>query len=175
MSKKCDIAYEIVKGMVSVYNDWNNFNELRGEAWHYEVELIAMKDLQSSIQGYYLSSVTIKQETRWMVKVWQQLPSFNNLKEYNREQEKLIREITNNLHLPNYDEVFILKTEIEDFLYNPSKRTFKRAYRRLWETIAWMEEKKKEYDERLKIVAEQKKLWETLHDQIKHCCEGEKE
>ena len=47
MNKKCDIAYEIVKGMVSVYNNWNNFNELKGEAWHYEIELIAIKDLLS--------------------------------------------------------------------------------------------------------------------------------
>ena len=175
MSKKCDIAYEIVKGIVSVYNDWNNFNELRSEAWHYEMKLNSVKDLLDIVQGYYLSTVTIKQETRLMVKEWQHLSSFNNLKNYNEECKKLINKALSDPTLLSSNDDIELKSQLISFKNNPSKRNFRPLYRLVYETIAVIEKQKKEYDERLKIVVEQKQLWETLHDQIQKCCEENKE
>ena len=175
MSKKCDIAYEIVKGIVSVYNDWNNFNELRSEAWHYEMKLNSVKDLLDIVQGYYLSTVTIKQETRLMVKEWQHLSSFNNLKNYNEECKKLINKALSDPTLLSSNDDIELKSQLISFKNNPSKRNFRHLYRLVYETIAVIEKQKKEYDERLKIVVEQKQLWETLHDQIQKCCEENKE
>ena len=175
MSKKCDIAYEIVKGMVSVYNDWNNFNEMQAEAWHCEMKLNSVKDLLDIVQGYYISTVTIKQETRMMVKEWQHLSSFNNLKIYNEECKKLINNTLSNPSLSNSNNDIELRSQLRSFKNNPSKRNFRHLYRLAWETIAIMEKKKKEYDERLKIVVEQKQLWEKLHNQIKRWYEGEKE
>lgn len=174
MSKKCDIAYEIVKGMVSVYNDWNNFNELRGEAWHYELRIIDMRNLLDDIQGYYLSSISVKKEVDRRMTDWGYLSTIA-LQEYNKECRRNVEHALFNSHILDSQDCSELKDKLKVFRNNPSKRNFRHLYKCIWETIALMEKKKKEYDERLKIVAEQKKLWETLHDQIKNCCEGEKE
>ena len=175
MSKKCDIAYEIVKGMVSVYNDWNNFYDLRREALNNQLELNDMKGILSNVQGYCVSSVMIKRTLRWATAKWRYMSSFTNLKEYNKECRENIDNALLGCSVINSEDFSELREALRSFRSNPSKRNFRHLYRLVWEAIAMMEKKKKEYDERLKVVAEQKELWETLHDQIKHCCEEEKE
>ena len=174
MSKKCDIAYEIVKGMVSVYNDWNNFNELQAEAWHCEMKLNSVKDLLDIVQGYYLSSISVKKEVDSIMSDWRYM-SRTALQNYNEECKTNIDSALSDPCLLVSNDDIELKSQLRSFRNNPSKRNFRHLYRLVWEAIAMMEKKKKEYDERLKIVAEQKKLWETLHDQIQKCCEEKKE
>ena len=175
MCKKCDIAYEIVKGMVSVYNDWNNFYDLRQEALDNQLKLNDMRGILSNVQGYYLSTVTIKQETRFMVKEWQHLSSFSDLKKYNKECREHIDNALLACSMINTEDFSALREALRSFRSNPSKRNFRHLYRLVWEAITVMEKKKKEYDERLKIVVEQKQLWEKLHNQIKQWYEGNKE
>ena len=174
MCKKCDIAYEIVKGMVSVYNDWNNFNELQAEAWHCEMKLNSVKDLLDIVQGYYLSSISVKKEVDSIMSDWRYM-SRTALQNYNEECKKLINNALSNPSLSNSDDDIELRSQLRSFKNNPSKRNFRYLYRLAWENIAIMEKKKKEYDERLKIVVEQKQLWEKLHNQIKQWYEGNKE
>lgn len=174
MCKKCDIAYEIVKGMVSVYNDWNNFNELQSEAWHCEMKLNFLKDLLNVVQGYYLSSISVKKEVDGIMSDWRYM-SRTALQNYNEECKKLINNALSNPSLSNSDDDIELRSQLRSFKNNPSKRNFRYLYRLAWENIAIMEKKKKEYDERLKIVVEQKQLWEKLHNQIKQWYEGNKE
>ena len=163
-----------MKGMVSVYNDWNNFHELQAEAWHYEMKLNSVKDLLDILQGYYLSSISVKKEVDSIMSDWRYM-SRTALQNYNEECKTNIDSALSDPCLLVSNDDIELKSQLRSFRNNPSKRNFRHLYRLVWEAIAMMEKKKKEYDERLKIVAEQKKLWETLHDQIKRWYEGEKE
>ena len=175
MSKKCNVIDEILKKFISLYNDWNNFYDLKREALENQLKLNDMKGILSNVQGYYLSTVTIKQETRFVVKEWQHLSSFSDLIKYNKECKEHIDNAILACSMINSEDFSDIREALRSFRNNPSKRNFRHLYRLIWEAIAVMEKKKKEYDERIKIVAEQKELWEKLHDQIKQWYEGKEE